>query len=395
MKLLWVYDHPFFSDQDDVVYSRSNFPALIWDRYLEHFDSIIVVGRNRPLQSSESKEKLVLSSRAEVTFFLQPSLANAYSLFSKIGTIKSDLSSLVDKVDGVIARVPSIFGSLTATIASKMDKAYMIEVVGCPFDSLWNFGSLSAKAISIPSYLNLRKICSRAPHALYVSQCFLQSRYPCKGISLGVSDVEIPDLLTKARDFSRMTKKKNSLRFRIGFLGFLGSKVKGLDICLKAFSKVIEGGIDAELHILGRGPQQNWMDLSKRLGIREKIIFHGLLPSGDPVFKWMDDIDLFVAPSRQEGLPRAIVEAMSRGCPVLGSMTGGIPELLPPECLHKTGDVGMLAKQIIELFARPDKLASYSKRNIEFASSFNKIELHRKRSNFIMNWKLQSGLCEN
>ena len=46
----------------------------------------------------------------------------------------------------------------------------------------------------------------------------------------------------------------------------------------------------------------------------------------------------------QEGLPRALIEAMSRACPAIGSSTGGIPELLPSDAIFKRGNVDSLIK---------------------------------------------------
>ena len=57
----------------------------------------------------------------------------------------------------------------------------------------------------------------------------------------------------------------------------------------------------------------------------------------------LDTCDIYVQPSLQEGLPRALIEAMSRGCPCIGARTAGIPELLPEECLTPRGSAGAIA----------------------------------------------------
>ncbi len=51
----------------------------------------------------------------------------------------------------------------------------------------------------------------------------------------------------------------------------------------------------------------------------------------EDVFNWLETIDIYTQPSRQEGLPRALIEAMSRGLPAFGARTAGIPELLEKE----------------------------------------------------------------
>lgn len=41
------------------------------------------------------------------------------------------------------------------------------------------------------------------------------------------------------------------------------------------------------------------------------------------VFSWFDDLDIYIHPSKQEGLCRAIIEAMSRACPIIAADAGG------------------------------------------------------------------------
>ena len=55
----------------------------------------------------------------------------------------------------------------------------------------------------------------------------------------------------------------------------------------------------------------------------------------DITLKQYDKIDIYIQPSDQEGLPRSLIEAMSRACPAVGSTTAGIPELLDSEFVFK------------------------------------------------------------
>ena len=84
----------------------------------------------------------------------------------------------------------------------------------------------------------------------------------------------------------------------------------------------------------------------KNFGVENQVFFDGTLPGGQPVYDWLDDLDLYLIPSLQEGLPRALVEAMSRGCPAIGAKTGGIPELLGKDCIYGRKNYKKLAKKI-------------------------------------------------
>ena len=60
-------------------------------------------------------------------------------------------------------------------------------------------------------------------------------------------------------------------------------------------------------------------------------------------------MSLYIQPSFTEGMPRSLLEAMSMGCPVMGSSVGGIPDVVSKDLLHKKGDYKTIAKQIERL----------------------------------------------
>ena len=55
--------------------------------------------------------------------------------------------------------------------------------------------------------------------------------------------------------------------------------------------------------------------LANKLAVSEKVNFLGQLKSGTEVFDFLDSVDLFVMPSRAEGFPRALHEAMAAAVP--------------------------------------------------------------------------------
>jgi glycosyltransferase involved in cell wall biosynthesis len=96
----------------------------------------------------------------------------------------------------------------------------------------------------------------------------------------------------------------------------------------------------------------------------------------------LDAADLFLLPSRAEGLPRALVEAMARGLPCLASRIGGVPELLAEEDLLTPGDVRSTAAQIESALRRPERRARMAQRNLERARDFQEEQLIGRRRQF-------------
>ena len=98
----------------------------------------------------------------------------------------------------------------------------------------------------------------------------------------------------------------------------------------------------------------------------------------------MDNIDILLIPSLQEGLPRALIEAMSRGIPCLGAITGGIPQLLNNKYLHKKNDYNKLCQDIINLVNNKNEMIKCAKDNYTNAQRYIKPILDKNRSDF---WK--------
>lgn len=84
---------------------------------------------------------------------------------------------------------------------------------------------------------------------------------------------------------------------------------------------------------LGNIPNASAIENIKQLPIVNKVKFLGLLDIED-VNKYLEKIDIYIQPSRTEGLSRALVEAMSRGCFCIASKVGGNPELIEEKYLY-------------------------------------------------------------
>ncbi len=101
---------------------------------------------------------------------------------------------------------------------------------------------------------------------------------------------------------------------------------KGVHILLKAFHQVLEKEISANLHIVGDGPEKEKLQLlAQELEITSSTHFHG---SVDNVAPLLQKSDVFVLPSSVEGLPNALLEAMSCGLAVITTRVGGNAEIV-------------------------------------------------------------------
>ncbi len=128
------------------------------------------------------------------------------------------------------------------------------------------------------------------------------------------------------------------------------SKQKGFEYLLKAFS-VLKGKRDARLIILGEGEEEpNLKELSKSLGVDEKVFFLGFK---DNPYKYMKRSTIFVLSSLYEGFGIVIVEAMACGIPVIATKSYvGIEDIIEHEkngLLVPVADENALAESILRL----------------------------------------------
>lgn len=384
MKLLFVYESlKIFEDNKGDFYSGWN--QEVWDRYLNIFQDMTVMCRKdeKKYDSFFAKKHFEKFDNKRIMYMAIPNLKasiKSYISIEKRRNLYKIIESEVIKSDCVIVRIPNEASLLTIKLAKKHNKPYLVEVVGCAWDSLWNH-STKGKLTALFNYLAMKKAVSNAPYALYVTNKFLQKRYPCHGQTIGISDVTLPplsDYFLQQRVLKINNKKKNGL-IVIGTLAAVNVKYKGQEYVIKAISKLNKEGYNFEYHLAGGGDINHLKSLAERYNVVDKVKFLGSLPY-EKVFDYLNEIDLYIQPSKIEGLPRSIVEAMSRACPILGSATGGIPELLNEKSIFTVGSVNEICNLLKSFDNKTMLEQAYC--NFEKAKEFNKELLNEKRASF-------------
>ena len=110
--------------------------------------------------------------------------------------------------------------------------------------------------------------------------------------------------------------------------------------------------------------------LARDLGLQDQAEFCGNLPAGAAVVRKLDESDLFVLPSRQEGMPRAAIEAMARALPCICRRVGGIPELIGTGELVPADDVAALSVKLSNCYAIQLECRNCRQRNLKVAAGF-------------------------
>lgn len=156
---------------------------------------------------------------------------------------------------------------------------------------------------------------------------------------------------------------RTEVRARLGLPGetrrvcYVGNFVpeKGVDVLVEAMAVLLQRGeTGVHLSLIGSGSLEPTLRAFVQTnGLAEQVQFHGRKPHSE-IPDWMSATDVFCLPSRREGCPNVVLEALSAGRPVVASAVGGVPELLDARqgALVPAGDAERLASALTETLAR-------------------------------------------
>lgn len=174
----------------------------------------------------------------------------------------------------------------------------------------------------------------------------------------------IPNAIEIEREARQATADSAGDRaFRMICVGRL-SHEKGQDILLHALAE-LDASIAWGLDIVGVGPESERLRaLSNELGLQRQVVFHGYKTDVAALYAASD---LLVVPSRSEGIPNVVLEAMANRLPVLATGVGGIPEVIEDGVNGFTteADVAAMATSIRALLDNRPLLADTAARALE------------------------------
>lgn len=394
MRVLITLEHRFHRTPDGSIWTSTINAYSFWTRYLDVFDSVRVLARVADVDRPDPQ--WVRADGPRVEFYPVPCFIGPQQFLLKLPAVKRAMRMALSGEEAVIMRVPSVIWNQMTRRFKREGRPFGLEVVGDPYDVFAPGGVAHPLRPVFRSLFSraLRRQCREADAVSYVTQQALQSRYPSKALMMGISDVMLPDKAF-TNSYSSIDLKSTQIlpagRSRVSergrgilvFVGSLAQLYKAPDILLEAVAKAIRRGSDLRLRIVGDGRYRPSLEnRCWELGIEDRCEFLGQLPGGSAVQEVLDSSDLFVLPSRVEGLPRAMIEAMARGLPCIGTNVGGIPELLHPEDLVPPGDADALADKIETIVGDPQRQGLMSARNLAQARSYVDEVLREKRIAF-------------
>ncbi len=396
--ILVALESRFVRGGDGRVYSTTGVDGYgFWRRYLDVFDAVVVAAR---VARAAETRGLSLVEGPGLRVAALPDYHGPWGYARVRRRLIGAMAEAVAQADALCLRVPGPIG--TCAWRLRAGRPYAVEVIGDPLEVL---SARAVRTVARPllrSLLarDLRAMCRGAEVASYVTEAVLQRSYPPGGWSTSYSSIDLGDeaLVSEEQVRSRAGARPPDADgcWRLVFVGSLARLYKGPDVLIDAVALCRARGMRLDLTVIGDGRCRLALEARARSrGVGQAVRFVGQLPAGAAVREALDAAHLFVLPSRGEGLPRAMIEAMARGIPCLGTAVSGIPELLPEDRLVPPDDAESLARALGRLCSRETDLVALGLRDLAVARRYARAELQPRRLELLSRLRAASaaGRC--
>lgn len=274
--------------------------AAIWRRLAAGFQHYTVVGRSETGRSAQFR-----SGHLVVNLLGSKTAREAEFLVSQFGAVPIGMAA---KADVTVAQCPALGGLAGLQINNKCGARLLVELHGFHYFTSARVGS----ADWITQQISAR-VFARA-HRIRVLSEGMRKRVVAKyGADLESRIICVPPRV----DLSRFDRVRSDWRLagrpRIAMSGGVNEN-KGQARLIRS---VLSSSLDADIWIFGDGPQlEACRRLATDLGGADRVRFFGHL-THEQIAELLPQADALVVFSRTEGTPRALLEAMAVGVPVV------------------------------------------------------------------------------
>jgi len=316
-----------------------------------------------------------------IPFYRGP--ANYIRKYFQIGMA---LEEAVEGCSLAVLRIPDQIAFRLHRFISHRKIPFAVEVVAHSWDL---FASGTTKSLFRPFFRVLwdimqKKLCRSANAVSYVTEHYIQKRYPSH-IDPSKKDrfethYTSADLDDKYFCLPQKPLFVEGRSVSLCHIANINNYSKGHLELLKALKIIKERGVRMKTVIVGSGVLlEYFMRLCITYGLQSEVEFSGNISSSDRIIQVLRSSDIFVFPSRSEGLPRVLLEAMASGLPCISCRVGGIPEILSAQSLVDPGNATTLAAKILEFINDPRLMEEESNRNFVVANTYRSECMQKRR----------------
>ena len=385
-KLLMSCDD-FLYRHNGRYYAGSQEKFEFYLRYLRVFDKLRLVCRcEERMDLKECNVPLDKDSRIEV--FPVPMFHGPVQYAKRYYAVGKAVRNIAAGCDAAVLRIPSTTAMRVYESVRRLGIPYACEVVYDGEDG-WKVTTGLTRLIWKRIDMNMRKICAGADGISCVTEHYLQQHYFSKK----------PDAFTShysslALDKSFFSSPKSYPDHRPIAIAHVTNQIgyhgrKGNLELIQAVSLLKKKGYDIKIRFVGEirdDSPEKVKAFAKKFGVEDNIEFLGYINRTE-LDAFLSSSDLFVLPTKAEGLPRVIIEAMAKGLPTITTPVSGCPELISEHFLVDYYDIESLAGRIRELIDNPQLFEQTSKENFVKSWQYEASVLEKRRDIFYENLK--------
>lgn len=386
MRALVLLELHFYRDKNGEYWSKRLIDYEYLDRYLSVFEEISVCARISYIEDNDGT--LLKLSGPNVSFVELPDTQGVKETLKAFHITRKVFQKALKFHDAVIVRAPSMMTMLLYRDIKKSGIPFSVDVALSGKNMFPGSGMVyNLLNCCVDKYL--KKICMEANGVSYVTEYVLQKSYPCKAMmepnnanyfTGAFSTIEMNDKHYYKQNWDINAKPQ---KFILIHSGFMDDNRKCQDYVLKVIKNVIDSGYNVEIRFIGDGAlRTKYEEMAETLGIRDNCVFLGLIRDKMALLEELRKGHLFIFPTKAEGLPRSVLEAMAQGLPCISSPVDGVPELLDDKYLVNWWDVDGFTKKVCYLLSNWPEMVKLSERNYQKSLEYHNDILKGKRHEF-------------
>lgn len=381
VKLLLSCDE-FVYEHNGAYYAANQEKFELFERYLRIFDRIRLACRCET-ETKLKESRVPLAQNPGIEFFPVPMFHGIKDYARVYFQVGSSLKNVVKGCDAALLRVPSTLALRVGNLVMRSKIPYACEVVYDAEDGWRGYKGLSRLAWKRIDK-QMRVLCSKADGISCVTEHYLQQHY--FSLKQDSFTAHYSSLALK-KEFYGQPKKyntKNSILIAHISQNVGEQSGKGHRQTIEAIKLLKDRGFDVRVKFVGndrKGGIEQYKQYGKELGVGNEVQFTGFLNKSD-ISNLLSDADIYVMPTKAEGLPRVIIEAMAKGLPCITTPVSGNPELVGEHFLVDYYDTETLANRIEELASDPQLYEKTSKENYDRSLKYEASVLEKRRDSF-------------
>lgn len=380
-KLLLACDDFLYSHKGR-FYAASKEKYDFYHRYLRIFEHLRLVCRCEE-EKNLKPSRVLLRDDSNIEIVPVPMFHGPKQYLTVFFAVGKALKNVTNGCDAAILRIPSTVAQRVGKQVMRYGMPYACEVVYDAEDGWRGYKGLSRIAWKQIDR-QMRHICSSADGVSCVTEHYLQKHYFSKKTE---AFTEHYSSLALDRSFYGKPReypdKKSFVIVHVA--NQIGEQsAKGHRQTIDALKLLKERGIDVKIRFAGKdhfGGIEKFQSYAKEQSVDENVEFVGFL-NRQELDEFLSNADLFVMPTMAEGLPRVIIEAMSKGLPCITTPVSGNPELVDGHFLVDYYDAFSLADRVAELVHDRALYERTSKENFEKSWKYEASVLEKRRDSF-------------